>query len=164
MTVPTPFLSKEQSLAVLALAGAVGSGAQDEVPVGAVLVDEWGRILAQTGNRPIAAHNPHGHAEIIAMGVACQRIANYRLVNTSLTVSLEPCPLCCEALKMARVSRVSSLASRSENHSSVAEKRSFVVEENLEVAELLKYVSGQLLRFFFARRRGICLNPSLAKN
>jgi tRNA(adenine34) deaminase len=164
VTASEAFLPGEQSLAVLALAGAVGAGAQDEIPVGAVLVDEWGRILAQTGNRPIASHNPLGHAEIIAMNIACQRIANYRLVNTSMTVSLEPCPLCVEALKMARISRVSSLACRGSNHDSEEEKKPAAVVENSEAAELLKDVSGRILRFFFARQRGICLNPPLAKN
>ncbi len=83
------FLDLDSALSMVALAAAAGSGAGDEIPVGAVLVDNWGRILAQTGNGPIAAHDPLGHAEIIAMSKASRRLANYRLVVPTLLRGVE---------------------------------------------------------------------------
>jgi tRNA(adenine34) deaminase len=76
-----------------------------EVPVGAVLVrDEM--IVAEGFNRPIAACDPTAHAEIEALRAAARAAASYRLANTTLYVTLEPCPMCAAALVHARVRRV----------------------------------------------------------
>ncbi|MBF0379449.1 MAG: nucleoside deaminase [Magnetococcales bacterium] len=153
------FLDCDESLALLSLLGAVSAGVRQEIPVGAVLRDQWGRILAQSGNSPISQNDPLGHAEIIAMRQASQRIANYRLGNTHMTVSLEPCPLCMEALTMARVSEVSYLSDRTTSVTSDSKKllnvESLKDEQKVPGGGSLKKVSAQILRFFFARRRGI---------
>jgi tRNA(adenine34) deaminase len=155
----TTFLDHEEALALLALAGSAEAYVRDEIPVGAILCDQWGRVLSQSGNCPISSHDPVGHAEIIAMTQACQRIANYRLINTNMTVSLEPCPLCLEALKIARVSRISFLCERTKTTSTNSEKTTKIEPakylQYMKDEESLKKVSSQILRFFFARRRGI---------
>ncbi|MFI4954409.1 MAG: tRNA adenosine(34) deaminase TadA [Gammaproteobacteria bacterium] len=79
--------------------------AQDEVPVGAVLVHE-GEIIGQGWNQVISLHDPSAHAEIMALRDAGQRIQNYRLLNTTLYVTLEPCAMCVGALIHARVKHV----------------------------------------------------------
>ncbi|MBN1380028.1 MAG: tRNA adenosine(34) deaminase TadA [Gammaproteobacteria bacterium] len=76
-----------------------------EVPVGAVLV-EGEEILAEAWNCPIASHDPTAHAEILALRAAGEQKKNYRLVNTTLYVTLEPCGMCALALIHARVARV----------------------------------------------------------
>jgi tRNA(adenine34) deaminase len=77
-----------------------------EVPVGAVAVDEAGRLLAAEHNRSIIACDPTGHAEVLALRAAAAALGNYRLTGVTLYVSLEPCPMCAGALVWARVRRV----------------------------------------------------------
>ena len=78
----------------------------EEVPVGAVLVSAAGDILAATHNRTIAEHDPAGHAEILALRGAAEKLQNYRLLNTTLYVTIEPCIMCMGAVVHARVGRL----------------------------------------------------------
>ena len=77
-----------------------------EVPVGAVLVADDGRILAQAQNQMRALHDPTAHAEILAMRQACERQGNERLTGCSLYVTLEPCPMCAGAIAEARLAKL----------------------------------------------------------
>jgi tRNA(adenine34) deaminase len=78
-----------------------------EVPVGAVLVNNNdSQIIGEGFNRPISTNDPTAHAEIIAIRQAAQAINNYRLVNTTLYVTLEPCAMCAGALLHARINRL----------------------------------------------------------
>ena len=88
-----------------ALAEARAAAEQGEVPVGAVLVRE-GELLAAAANAPITGHDPTAHAEIRALRAAGEAEANYRLPDTTLYVTLEPCLMCVGALVHARVARV----------------------------------------------------------
>lgn len=81
------------------------AAAADEVPVGAVVVRE-GEVIGRGFNRPIGGHDPTAHAEIMAMRDAARRIGNYRLVDCTLYVTLEPCAMCAGAIMHARVARV----------------------------------------------------------
>ena len=81
---------------------AAGAG---EVPVGAVLVRNEA-IIAAAGNKPIGSHDPTAHAEIRALREAGQSLASYRLSDTTLYVTLEPCVMCAAAIGHARVRRV----------------------------------------------------------
>jgi tRNA(adenine34) deaminase len=90
----------------LALAEAEKAGQNQEVPIGAVLVAETGDILAKAYNRTIGLADPTGHAEILAMRAAAQKIKNYRLLNTTLYVTVEPCVMCMGAIMHARIARV----------------------------------------------------------
>lgn len=76
-----------------------------EVPVGAVVVHE-GRIIGGGFNAPIGTRDPTAHAEIRAMREACAALGNYRLVDCSLYVTLEPCVMCAGAIQNARIARV----------------------------------------------------------
>lgn len=78
---------------------------QGEVPVGAVLVRDE-RAIATGWNQPIARCDPTAHAEVIALREAADVLGNYRCLNTTLYVTLEPCLMCVGALLHARVSRV----------------------------------------------------------
>ena len=79
--------------------------AEGEVPVGAVLVKD-DQVIGEGWNRPIAAHDPTAHAEIMALRAGAQALSNYRVVDTTLYVTLEPCVMCAGALIHARVARV----------------------------------------------------------
>ena len=81
------------------------AGARGEVPVGAVLVRD-GHELAAAGNAPIASSDPTAHAEILALREAARRERNYRLPDTVLYVTLEPCAMCIGAALYARVARL----------------------------------------------------------
>jgi len=79
---------------------------KDEVPVGAVLVDHKGNIVGKGYNQPISSLDPSAHAEILALREGAKRINNYRLLDTTLYVTLEPCPMCAGAILYARVKRL----------------------------------------------------------
>jgi tRNA(adenine34) deaminase len=89
-----------------ALALAEAAETCGEVPVGAVLVDQAGRVLGEGMNRVITDADPTAHAEIVALRAAATVVGNYRLPGTTLYVTLEPCAMCAGALVHARVARV----------------------------------------------------------
>ncbi|MBC7988156.1 MAG: tRNA adenosine(34) deaminase TadA [Luteimonas sp.] len=80
--------------------------ADDEIPVGAVLVDAAGEVIGEGWNRNIADHDPTAHAEIMAMRAAGRRLGNHRLVGCTLYVTLEPCAMCAMAMVHARIARL----------------------------------------------------------
>ena len=88
-----------------ALAEALQAAEQGEVPVGAVVVRD-GEVVGRGYNQPIAAHDATAHAEVVALRAAGQRLGNYRLANTTLYVTVEPCMMCVGALSHARVAEV----------------------------------------------------------
>ena len=90
----------------LAIKEAKKAGQKAEVPVGAVLVAEAGDILALSHNQAITLADPTAHAEILALRKATQKISNYRLLGTTLYVTIEPCIMCMGAIVHARVERV----------------------------------------------------------
>ncbi len=90
-----------------ALALAAAAGEAGEAPVGCVIVDEAGAIIAEGANAPIASHDPTAHAEIVALRMAAAALANYRLKrNLTLYVTLEPCAMCAGAISHARIARL----------------------------------------------------------
>lgn len=78
----------------------------DEVPVGAILVNQSGELIASGHNQPISSVDPTAHAEIVVIRTAAERLNNYRLPNTTLYVTLEPCTMCVGAIVQARIGRI----------------------------------------------------------
>ena len=78
----------------------------DEIPVGALVVDAEGHCIAEGWNRNINEHDPTAHAEIVALRRAGQVLGNHRLIGCTLYVTLEPCAMCAMAMVHARVARV----------------------------------------------------------
>lgn len=89
-----------------ALVQAAVASKSGEVPVGAVLVDTNNQLLAFSHNQSISDCDPTAHAEIVCLRAAAQRLNNYRLPDTTLYVTLEPCVMCVGALVQARVRRI----------------------------------------------------------
>jgi tRNA(adenine34) deaminase len=88
-----------------ALAEARSSAVAGEVPIGAVLVHD-GKILARAGNRTIRDCDPTAHAEIVVLREAARLLLNYRLADTTLYVTIEPCSMCAGAIIQARIPRL----------------------------------------------------------
>lgn len=97
---------KSQNPMALALAEAEAAAARGEVPVGAVVTDAAGRVLAAAGNRVEELNDPSAHAEILAIRAAAAKIGAPRLVECDLHVTLEPCPMCATAIGFARIRRL----------------------------------------------------------
>lgn len=77
-----------------------------EVPVGAVIVDEAGNVIARGFNQPISIHDPTAHAEIVAIRAAARLVGNYRLTGLTLYCTMEPCVMCAGAIVHARIQRL----------------------------------------------------------
>ncbi len=139
-----------------ALAEARESGASGEVPIGAVLVHE-GKILARAGNRTIRDCDPTAHAEIVALREAARIIGNYRLTDTTLYVTIEPCSMCAGAMIQARVPRLVYGAAEPRGG---AVQSCFEVLSHPELNHRVQVTSGvlgsecsEVLQSFFAVRR-----------
>lgn len=89
-----------------ALAEAEAAAARGEVPVGAVVLSEAGEILAAAGNRVEELSDPTAHAEMLVIREAAQRLGTPRLAGCDLHVTLEPCPMCAQAISFARLRRL----------------------------------------------------------
>jgi len=88
-----------------AMEEARAAGTRGEVPIGAVVVAE-NRIVGRGGNRTITDCDPSAHAEIVALREAAKAVGNYRLLGTTLYVTVEPCAMCAGAMVQARVARL----------------------------------------------------------
>ena len=90
----------------LALDEAKKAGQKNEVPIGAVVVDSNGSLMAAAHNQVITRADVTAHAEILALRAACEVARNYRLPGTTLFVTVEPCPMCMGAIIHARIARL----------------------------------------------------------
>jgi len=100
-----PDASKPSSMA-LALAAARAAGARGEVPIGAVIVGPAGEVLVEAGNRTEELRDPTAHAEMLVIRAAAAKLGAPRLVGCDLYVTLEPCPMCAQAISFARIRRL----------------------------------------------------------
>lgn len=128
-----------------------------EVPVGALVVSENGELLASGFNQPITQYDPTAHAEIVALRAASQVIKNYRLPNTTLYVTIEPCTMCLGAMMHARVSRLVFGAKEPRAGAVVsqlnAESLSFFNHQIAVTGGVLEEQCGAIIRDFFRNKR-----------
>ncbi|HEX9535812.1 MAG TPA: nucleoside deaminase [Stellaceae bacterium] len=99
-------MNRHPSAMELALAEAEAAAAKGEVPVGAVLVDGNGNVLAAAGNRVEADHDPTAHAEMVVLRKAAASLGAVRMTECDLYVTLEPCAMCAAAIALARLRRL----------------------------------------------------------
>ncbi|NDI07106.1 MAG: nucleoside deaminase, partial [Rhodobacteraceae bacterium] len=95
----------------VALTEARAAATRGEVPVGAVIVNADGVILAQAGNRTRELNDPSAHAEMLVIRESCEKLGVERLENADLYVTLEPCTMCAAVISAARVRRLYYAAS-----------------------------------------------------
>ena len=128
-----------------------------EVPVGAVLADPRGAIVARAANAPIVMCDPTAHAEILALRAAGRALGNYRLTGSTLYVTLEPCAMCVGAIVHARVARLVFAAPDPKSGacgSALDLTASGAFNHRFELSRgVLQEESAALLRRFFAERR-----------
>lgn len=131
--------------------------AAGEVPVGAILLDPQGAVLARGQNRVIRDHDPSAHAEVVAMRTAGRALGNYRLEGCTLYVTLEPCAMCAGAMTHARIARLvyGALDSKAGAVGSVLGILNHPrLNHQIELSSgLLAEECGGLLRRFFQVRR-----------
>lgn len=129
---------------------------QDEVPVGAIVVYD-NEVIGKGWNQPIAQNDPSAHAEIIALQTAAKAIQNYRLLNATLYVTLEPCIMCVGAMLHARIKKL--VFGAYDPKTGAAGTVFNLVSDNrhnhcIEVAGgILEEDCGKLLQAFFQSRR-----------
>ena len=134
------------------------AGRMDEVPVGAVLVSEDGEALSFGRNRVISACDPTAHAEMAAIRDCARRIGNYRLLNTTLYVTVEPCVMCMGAAVHARVKTL-VFGARDEKWGAAGSLYDFSVDDRFNHS--VEVVGGvredecrELMQAFFREKRG----------
>jgi tRNA(adenine34) deaminase len=132
------------------------SRALGEVPVGAVVVSN-DELLGEGWNQPIASSDPTAHAEIVALRDAAARLGNYRLVGTTLYVTIEPCTMCTGALVHARISRL-VYGAREPRAGAVASNAQVLTNTGLnhrfEITEgVCKELCSDLVSSFFRHKR-----------
>jgi len=149
---PIPDVSFMQA----ALDEARAAAQRGEVPIGAIIVHD-GRIIARAGNRTVTDCDPTAHAEIVALRAAAREIKNYRLLDTTLYVTIEPCSMCAGAMIQARIARLVYGADEAKGG---AVRSCFSILDHPPLNHRVEVTSGiladesaALLKEFFAPRR-----------
>jgi tRNA(adenine34) deaminase len=155
----TPYMEMfeaDNSFMELALEEARAAAAAAEVPIGALII-RGGKILARSGNRTIRDCDPTAHAEMVVIREASRSLRNYRMAETTLYVTLEPCSMCAGAIIQARIPRVVYGA---DDPKGGAVRSCFEVLTNTALNHQVEITSGvlaadcaSLLQSFFAARR-----------
>jgi len=129
----------------------------DDVPVGAVIVDEKGEIIARGRNERELSGDPTAHAEILAIREAAEKLGDWRLNGLTLVVTLEPCVMCAGAIQAARISRVvfgawdEKVGATGSLYDLVRDKR--LGTEIEVIPEILLTETSDQLKDFFAKKR-----------
>jgi tRNA(adenine34) deaminase len=145
----------------LALIEAEKAGQMGEVPVGAILVTEDGTILASEHNRTIHLADPTAHAEMLALREAALKLNNYRLLNTTLYVTVEPCIMCMGAIVHARVCNV-VFGADDPKWGAAGSLYDFTTDDRLNhrvdiIRGVCEAECRRLMQEFFRAKRGKCL-------
>jgi|TARA_B100000795_G_scaffold219463_1_gene173808 tRNA(adenine34) deaminase len=149
-------MNEDEKWMKIAIQEAIKAEKDDEVPVGAVLVKD-GLVIAKAHNQPISTNDATAHAEIQLIRAAGKKLKNYRLTETSLYVTLEPCAMCLGAIMHARIKRIvygahdpkTGVCGTSEN---LIDANCFNHKIDL-VSGVLEIECKQLLKKFFISRR-----------
>ena len=128
-----------------------------EVPIGAVIVENFGNIVARAGNETRARLDPSAHAEVLAIREACTVLKTERLVNCDMYVTLEPCAMCAALIANARIKRIYFAASDPKSGGIQQGARIFDRKQTHHVPEIYSGIgeekAAELLRNFFSKKR-----------
>ncbi len=142
----------------VALREAEAAGARGEVPVGAVVVNAAGEVVAQAGNRTRELNDPTAHAEVLAIRAACGALGSERLIGHDLYVTLEPCAMCAAAIAASRMARLYYGAGDPKSGGVAQGARVFAHAQCHHAPEVYDGIdaaaSEAMLKAFFAGKRG----------
>lgn len=141
----------------LALEQAEIAGMRDEIPIGAIVVDETGAVIAAAGNSRDELIDPTAHAEVLALRAAAQVRGDRLLTGCTIYVTLEPCPMCAGAVVMSRVDRL-VFGAWNEEYGAAGSRWDIVRDRRLShrpevLAGVLADECGEIVRTFLADRR-----------
>ena len=154
------FVSEQNEIWMrIALEAAAKAGESDEVPIGACLIDRDGKLLAVAGNRTIIDNDPTAHAEILVLREAARKIENYRLVDSVVYSTIEPCAMCAGALVNARIKKL-VYGAKDERFGAVETLFRICDSESLNhrieiVSDVLADECRSLMQEFFRKKRAI---------
>lgn len=141
----------------MALEEAAKALERGEVPIGAVIVENFGNIVARAGNETRARLDPSAHAEVLAIREACTVLKTERLVNCDIYVTLEPCAMCAALIANARIRRIYFAASDPKSGGIQQGARIFDRKQTHHVPEIYSGIgeekAAELLRNFFSKKR-----------
>lgn len=141
----------------VALEEAAKAFERGEVPIGAVIVENFGNIVARAGNETRARLDPSAHAEVLAIREACTVLKTERLVNCDMYVTLEPCAMCAALIANARIRRIYFAASDPKSGGIQQGARIFDRKQTHHVPEIYSGIgeekAAELLRNFFSKKR-----------
>ena len=141
----------------MALEEAAKALERGEVPIGAVIVENFGNIVARAGNETRARLDPSAHAEVLAIREACTVLKTERLVNCDVYVTLEPCAMCAALIANARIRRIYFAASDPKSGGIQQGARIFDRKQTHHVPEIYSGIgeekAAELLRNFFSKKR-----------
>jgi len=148
----------EQAMRI-ALDHAQVAASEGEVPVGAVVLDETGKVIGVGRNDREASHNPLGHAEVVALSAAAAHLNSWRLDGCTLVVTLEPCTMCAGAAVQSRIARI-VFGAFDEKAGAVGSLWDVVRDRRLPhraevISAVLAVECAQILSDFFASTRNI---------
>ena len=141
----------------MALEEAAKALERGEVPIGAVIVENFGNIVARAGNETRARLDPSAHAEVLAIREACTVLKTERLVTCDMYVTLEPCAMCAALIANARIRRIYFAASDPKSGGIQQGARIFDRKQTHHVPEIYSGIgeekAAELLRNFFSKKR-----------
>jgi len=133
------------------------AGTRGDIPVGAVIVSDKGEVIARAGNSREQLKDPTAHAEILALREAGAKLNDWRILNSTMYVTLEPCPMCAGAITMSRIPRL-VIGAWNEEYGAVGSRWDLVRDPRMNhqvevIPGVLESESSQLLKEFLREKR-----------
>ena len=133
------------------------AGARGDIPIGAVIVTDQGEVIARAGNSREQLKDPTAHAEILALREAGIKLNDWRILNSTMYVTLEPCPMCAGAITMSRIPRL-VIGAWNEEYGAVGSRWDLVRDPRMNhqvevIPGVLEDESAQLVKEFLREKR-----------
>jgi tRNA(adenine34) deaminase len=133
------------------------AGERGDIPIGAVIVSDQGDVIARAGNSREQLKDPTAHAEILALREAGAKLNDWRILNSTMYVTLEPCPMCAGAITMSRIPRL-VIGAWNEEYGAVGSRWDLVRDPRMNhqvevIPGVLESESSQLLKEFLREKR-----------
>ncbi len=133
------------------------AGERGDIPIGAVIVTDQGEVIARAGNSREQLKDPTAHAEILALREAGMKLNDWRILNSTMYVTLEPCPMCAGAITMSRIPRL-VIGAWNEEYGAVGSRWDLVRDQRMNhqvevIPGVLESESAQLVKEFLREKR-----------